>query len=54
MKNNYFNKLRELDRTYDFGDFDSPKGRLVTKRRAHKRSRQQLKKIQKEEIGYGA
>lgn len=50
MNNNYFNKLRELDRTYDFVDFNSQRGRLLTKKRSHKRSRQQLKKLQRGEL----
>ena len=45
MKNNYFNKLRGLDRKYDFGDFWSPAGKKFTKHRSHKRSRQQSKKF---------
>lgn len=43
MKNNTFNKLREQDRTYDYGDYWSPAGKKFTKHRSHKRSRQQLK-----------
>lgn len=43
MKNNTFNKLREQDRHYDYGDYWSPAGKRFTKKRSHKRSRQQLK-----------
>lgn len=39
MKNNFFNKLREFKRSYDFGDFDTPVGKRATKKRSHKRSR---------------
>lgn len=33
----------EYKRSYDFGDFDSMKGRRVTKNRSHSRLRKQLK-----------
>jgi len=42
MKNNYFTKLREHKRTYDFAELAWPKARLFVKKRSHKRSRRQL------------
>ena len=33
-------KLYELDRTYDFDDFNTPAGRRIAKRRAKRRVRQ--------------
>ena len=50
MKNNHFNKLRELNRTYDFGDFNYGHGNKFTKKRSHKRSRKQLEKDTQEEL----
>jgi hypothetical protein len=50
MKNNLYNKLRENDRTYDYADFDSKDGRKFVKKRSHKRSRQQIKKLNNEDI----
>lgn len=50
MNNNHFNKLRELDRTYDFGDFNYGHGNKFTKKRSHKRSRKQLQKDTQEEL----
>lgn len=35
-------KLYEHKRSYDFDDYNTPKGRRVTKRRAHKRLRKQI------------
>lgn len=34
-------KFYEHKRSYDFGDFDSQKGRKITKKRSHKRLRKQ-------------
>lgn len=45
IKRGYINKLKELDRTYDFADFDRPHQRKFIKKLSGKRLRQQLKNI---------
>lgn len=50
MKNAYFNKLRESDRTYDLEWFDGPTGKKLVKKRSHKRSRKQVKEDNKKQV----
>lgn len=56
IKRGYINKLKELDRTYDFADFDRPHQRKFIKKLSGKRLRQQLKNIDNrnegEEVAY--
>lgn len=49
IKHEYINKLKELDRTYDFADFDRANQRKFIKRLSGKRLRQQLKKIDEDD-----
>jgi hypothetical protein len=50
MKNNQFNKLRESDRTYDYAEATSKNEKKFIKKRSHKRSRQQIKKLNNTDV----
>lgn len=50
MKNNQFNKLRESDRTYDYAEATGRGEKKFIKKRSHKRSRQQIKKLNNTDV----